>query len=138
MTVIARYGTPIDWIEFEGIESENDNENDNDASNDPQLARKRFDCDDRTECANVWTISPTIPGRYTLRARGEGVDDVRSEWVTIPFRVRDIGSDSNTGATGTAAATATSAATSAATTQRRPRRPQRPHDCHTYPVVSDN
>ena len=115
VTVIARYGTPIDWIEFEGIESENNNENDNDASNDPQLARMRFDCDDRTECANIWTISPTIPGRYTLRARGEGVDDVRSEWVTIPFRVRDIGATATPVATGTAAATATSAATSAPT-----------------------
>src|SRR5262250_2787512 len=49
VTVIARYSGPIDWIEFEGIESENNNENDNDASNDPELARKRFDCDDRTE-----------------------------------------------------------------------------------------
>ena len=103
VTVIARYDTPIDYIEFEGIESENNNENDNDASNDPALARQRFECDDRTECANVWTISPTIAGRYTLRARAEGNDDVRSEWVTTPFRVRE----GNATATPTSAATAT-------------------------------
>jgi hypothetical protein len=113
VTVIARYATAIDWIEFEGIESDNNNENDNDASNDPALARQRFDCDNRTECANVWTISPTIPSRYTLRARGRGEDDVRSEWVTIPFRVRDIGATSTpSGAT----ATPTTAAPATATT----------------------
>jgi hypothetical protein len=104
VTVIARYTGPIDWIEFEGIESENNNENDNDAATDPELARRRFDCDDRTECANVWTIRPTVVGDYTLRARAEGVDDVRSEWVTISFRVR-TGSATNTP---TPAATATS------------------------------
>jgi cell division septation protein DedD len=117
VTVIARYPTAIDWIEFEGIESDNNNENDNDASNDPALARQRFDCDDRTECANVWTISPTIPGRYTLRARGRGNDDVRSEWVTTPFRVRDIGATATpSGATATpTTAAATPTATTAAT-----------------------
>jgi hypothetical protein len=110
VTVIARYATPIDWIEFEGIESENNNENDNDASDDPALARQRFDCDDRTDCANVWTVTPTVPGRYTLRARGEGTDDVRSEWVTISFRVRDIGAT----ATPTQGAAATATPTTAA------------------------
>jgi hypothetical protein len=113
VTVIARYSGPIDWLEFEGIESENNNENDNDASADPALARQRFDCDDRTECANVWTVSPTIAGRYTLRARAEGTDEVRSEWVTTPFRVRE----SNATATPTAAAaTPTATATAAAAT----------------------
>ncbi|MGE3267696.1 MAG: hypothetical protein AB7P40_03040 [Chloroflexota bacterium] len=110
VTVIARYDTPIEWIEFEGIESENNNENDNDASNDPELSRKRFDCDSRTECANVWTISPTIPGRYTLRARARGDDGVRTEWVTTTFRIRDIG------ATATPTATSATAATPTATT----------------------
>ncbi|MCC7370042.1 MAG: hypothetical protein IT306_16575 [Chloroflexi bacterium] len=117
ITVIARYATAIDWLEFDGIESENNNENDNDASDDPALARQRFDCDDRTECANVWSVSPTRPGRYTLRARAEGTDDVRSEWVTIPFRVRDIGATSTptTGPSVTPTTAATSAPTSAPT-----------------------
>jgi len=111
VTVIARYATAIDWLEFEGIESENNNENDNDASNDPALARQQFDCDNRTECANVWTVSPTIPGEYTLRARAEGVDNVRSEWVTISFRVRAGNATNTPAATGTPGATSTPAPT---------------------------
>ena len=79
----------------------------------------RFACDNQTQCANVWTVSPTIPGEYTLRARAEGVDNVRSEWVTISFRVR-AGNATNTptpaatstpGATNTPVATNTPAAT---------------------------
>jgi len=107
VTVIARYSGPIDWIEFEGIDDDdedgdnedgdNDEANDNDgsASSDTELDRKRFDCDDRTECANVWTVRPTVGGDYILRARAEGVDDVRSEWVTTTLRVRE-GSATNT------------------------------------------
>jgi hypothetical protein len=109
VTVIARYTGPIDWLEFEGIESENNNENDNDASADPELGRKRFDCDDRTECANVWTIRPTIAGEYTLRARARGVDDVQSEWVTTNLRV-NTGSATATPTTGAATPTPTTAA----------------------------
>jgi hypothetical protein len=118
VTVIARYPTAIRWIEFEGIESDNNNENDNDASDDPALARQRFDCDGQTECANVWTISPTVANRYTLRARAEGRDDVRSEWVGIEFRVRQ-GNATPTATPTTAAATptaTTAAATPTATT----------------------
>ena len=106
ITVIARYATAIDWIEFEGIDSENNNENDNDASNDPTLVRQRVNCDGVTDCAKIFTVSPTIPGRYTLRARAEGVDDARSEWTNIAFRVRE----------GNATATPTTAATATATT----------------------
>jgi len=87
VTVIANYATAIDWIEFDGIASQNNNENDNDAAADQQLARQRFDCDDRTQCANVWTISPTVSGQYTIRARSRGVDQIRSEWVTVNLRV---------------------------------------------------
>lgn len=107
ITVIARSTTPIDWIEWDGIESENNNENDNDASSDPQLARQRFDCDDRTECANVWTVAPTTAGRYTLRARAEGTDDIRSEWTTITFRVREGSATSTPTTAPTTEATAT-------------------------------
>lgn len=115
ITVIARSTTPIEWIEWDGVESENNNENDNDASTDPAFARQRFECDDQTECANVWTVSPTIAARYTLRARAEGTDDIRSEWVTITFRVREGSATSTptTGPTTEATATATPAAATA-------------------------
>jgi len=86
VTVIARYPTAIDWIEFEGVPG--DNNNDNDVATDPALTRQRFDCDGRTECANVWTITPSISGNVTLRARSRGKDGVRSDWSTLTLRVR--------------------------------------------------
>jgi hypothetical protein len=124
VTVIARYSGPIDWIEWEGIDdedSDNDNEdtdaddNDNTSLADPTLARQRFDCDDRTECANVWNVRPTVPGDYTLRARAEGIDDVRSEWVTISFRVGE-GDATATPTTTAVVVTATPTNTSAPAT----------------------
>ena len=108
VTVIARYTGPIDWIEFEGERSDDDdNDNTVSAGDDPELARRRFDCDDRTECANVWTIRPTVSGDYDLRARAEGVDDVRSEWVSISFRVRGSNATNTPSATNTPAPTNT-------------------------------
>jgi hypothetical protein len=86
VTVIGRYATPIDWVEFEGVSG--DNNNDNDAIVDAALARQRFDCDDRTECATVWNVTPSISGDVTLRARGRGTDGVRSDWQTLTLRVR--------------------------------------------------
>jgi hypothetical protein len=88
ITLIANYTGTIEWLEFEGVESENNNENDNDASDDPALARQRIDCDDVNPCAKVIAINPTIEGRYTLRARGRGTDGVRSDWFTTTLRVR--------------------------------------------------
>jgi hypothetical protein len=108
VTVIARYATPIDWIEFEGVPG--DNNNDNDVATDPALNRQRFDCDDRTECANVWTITPSISGNVTLRARSRGTDGVRSDWSTLTLRVRQ----------GSATPTATTAPSATPTTPETP------------------
>jgi len=95
VTVIASYATAIDWIQWEGVDAENDNENDNSSSaSDPELSREEFDCDDKTNCANVWTVKPTVPGDYRLQARGKGRDGVTSEWVTTPLRVRANGATS--------------------------------------------
>ncbi len=116
VTVIANHTVGIDWIEFEGVYdgNQNSNKNDNDSPADAAFARQRFDCDDsQKQCANVWTITPTISGRYTLRARARDVNDVRSDWVGISFRVRGT----STGATATPTATAPTAATATATTQ---------------------
>jgi hypothetical protein len=104
VTVIANHNVGIDWIEFEGVYdgNQNSNKNDNDSPSDAAFARQRFDCDDsQTQCANVWTITPNVSGRYTLRARARDVNDVRSDWVGISFRVRG----NSTGATATATAT---------------------------------
>jgi len=100
VTVIANHTVGIDWIEWEGVYdgNQNSNKNDNDAPSDAAFARQRFDCDDNTQCANVWTITPTVSGRYTLHARARDVNDVRSDWDTgVTFRVRG----NSTGATAT-------------------------------------
>jgi len=117
VTVIARYGTPIDWIQFEGVPGSNNN--DNDVQTDPALTRQEFDCDDRTECANVWKVTPTISGDVTLRARARGVDGVRSEWSTLTLHIRAGATSTPTTAASatptTAAATPTTAAPTATT-----------------------
>jgi hypothetical protein len=116
VTVIARYATGIRWVEFEGVEGTRNNANDN-AATDQAFARQRFDCDDRTECANVWSITPGISGDYTLRARARGTDDVRSDWVTLTMRVRGNATATATGGTATPT---TAAATPTATTAAAP------------------
>ena len=87
VTVIATYPTAIDWIEWEGVKAENENDNES-SSSDPELSRKEHDCNGTTNCANVWSVKPTVPGEYHLRARARGEDGVTSEWVTTSLRVR--------------------------------------------------
>ena len=103
VTIIARDETGVEWIQFEGEpEASSDNDNDNSA-NDPVLGRQQFDCDNQTECAQIFTISPTVPGDYVLKARARDSDGNRSEWVTVDLRVRQ-------GNAATATPTATTAA----------------------------
>ena len=61
VTVIASYPTAIEWIEWEGVEADNENDNESSAS-DAALSGDEFDCDGTTNCANVWTVKPTVPG----------------------------------------------------------------------------
>ncbi|MFN8525768.1 MAG: hypothetical protein U0821_21930 [Chloroflexota bacterium] len=89
VTVIANSADGLDWIQWEGLTESKVNENDNkDKDQDPELARKEFDCDKRPACANVWTVAPTKPGEYILRARARDLKQNRSEWVTTSLRVR--------------------------------------------------
>jgi hypothetical protein len=88
VTVIANDSDGIEWIQWEGTIAE-EGDNDNKATGDPDLdAEHRFECDGRTQCANVWQISPKTPGRFVLRARGRDAAGNRSEWVQIDFRVQ--------------------------------------------------
>ena len=90
VTVIASYATGIDWIEWEGVKADTDNQNDNASSaSDPELSSKEHDCNGSTNCANIWSVRPTVPGDYVLRARGRGEDGVTSEWVRTGLRVRE-------------------------------------------------
>jgi hypothetical protein len=90
VTGIATDDKGVDWIELDAerrddndngndnAENSNDNaDNDNDdaSAGDPVLdERRRFDCDDRIECANVWELRPNDPGEYTLRVRARDTD----------------------------------------------------------------
>ena len=90
ITVIASYPTAIEWIEWEAVEEDNGNDNESSAS-DPELSGDEFDCDGSTNCANVWTVKPTVPGEYQVRARARAENGVTSEWVTTGLDVRDTG-----------------------------------------------
>lgn len=102
VTVIGDDAGGIEWIQWEGT-IDNDGDNDNKATGDADLdAEHRFDCDGRTQCANVWQISPKTPGRYVLRARGRDKDGNRSQWVKIDFRVQAGAATATPAATATA------------------------------------
>ena len=85
VTGIAQDDTGLDWIQFEGRRDDNNNDN----IEDPALARQEFDCDNQRQCANVFTLTPTVSGEYRLRARARDIDGNRSEWTTVSLRIRD-------------------------------------------------
>jgi len=79
ITVIARDARGLDWIAWEG-----------DDTDDAELDREhRFDCNGQTECASVWTVRVTEPGTHTLNASAMTTDDVRSELMPLTLRVRE-------------------------------------------------
>jgi hypothetical protein len=80
VTVIARDPRGLDWIAWEG-----------DDTGDAELDREhRFDCNGQTECANVWQVTATQPGRHTLNARARTTDDVESDLMPVTVRVREV------------------------------------------------
>jgi hypothetical protein len=103
ITVIAKDPAGLSWIEWEGATDSNRNNNDN--LDDPELGRRRFDCDGQTDCANVWTQRPTASGNFLLRARARNRDGVRSDWVSIDLRVRAASATATPTATETPTAT---------------------------------
>ena len=79
ITVIGRSSAGLEWIEWSG-----------DDTGDPVLDdNHRFDgCDQRTDCASVWEVSPTKDGTHTLRARARDKTGFRTEWTTLELKVR--------------------------------------------------
>ena len=104
VTVIASYPTAIEWIEWEAVEADNGNDNESSVS-DAELSGDEFDCDGSTNCANVWTVRPTVPGEYEVRARARAENGTTSEWVTTSLDVRDTGPTSTPTSTATATRT---------------------------------
>jgi hypothetical protein len=87
VTLIATDDKGLKRILFEGDADEDDN--DNDSNDDPEIDKeRRFDCDNRTECANILTITPTRVGRYILTARARDSADQFGE-STVDLRVRE-------------------------------------------------
>ena len=88
VTVIASDDRGLQRIEWEGTIISGD-DNDNRRTDDPELdARHRFDCDGQRQCANVWQVTPTKSGRFTLRARAVDDADQRGSWAMVELRVR--------------------------------------------------
>jgi hypothetical protein len=104
VTLIAEDNSGIDWIQWEGIVDEDDDNDNNDTGDADLDAEHRHDCDNQTQCAFVWQITPQVPGRFVLRARGRDDAGNRSEWQTVDLRV------TGSAATATPVPTATSPA----------------------------
>lgn len=85
ITVIAHDDDGLRWIRWEGEPRGGDNDN----QEDPELADEReFDCDGNVDCANVWRVSPSTPGRYNIVARARDVNGNTSEAVA-ELRIRE-------------------------------------------------
>jgi hypothetical protein len=117
VTVIGHHTSPIlelQWRSVLGTESPDDEHS---PAVDPELRPRGFRCDDnRTDCAFMWTATPTYPGRYTLWGRAVDTTGLPSDWASVRLRVRDVGTATPTQTpsptpTETAAPTATATAT---------------------------
>jgi hypothetical protein len=110
VTVIGRATTPLAWIQYIPVLGDENPDGDYSPATDPELIRRDFDCaavSSLTECANVWTIAPTVPGRYTLWGRTSDTSGVLSEWVSVRLRIRDVGPTATPTPTSTSTATPT-------------------------------
>jgi hypothetical protein len=112
VTVIGQHTGPIDRLEWRTVLGSESPDVDHSPATDPELAGREFNCEERTSCAIVWTVTPTTPGRYTLWARSVDTADQHSPWVSTRLRIRE-GSVPTLTPTATATATATSTATPA-------------------------
>ena len=115
VTIIARGSTPLYLLQWRNLLDDDHPDGDYSAATDPQLAAQDFFCDEeRTECANVWNVAPTTPGRYTLWARVQDKSGTLSSWVGTRLRIREGNPPTQT-PTVTATPTATATTTSTAT-----------------------
>ncbi|MFN8635660.1 MAG: hypothetical protein U0893_17570 [Chloroflexota bacterium] len=90
VTVIAHHSQALYLIQWRTTQGDENPDQDHSSALDPQLAGQDFFCESQPDCATVWTISPTTPGRYTLWARVQDVSTVVSPWVGTRLRIRDV------------------------------------------------
>jgi len=99
ITVIGRDDKGLEWIEWREVEDDSNNDN-SDPDFDPILReRHRFDCDNQTECAQVWTVAPTVPGDHVLEARARDSVEQMATVMRITIRVRESGATTTVTAT---------------------------------------
>jgi hypothetical protein len=113
VTLIGRSTVNLAWIQYVTVLGEDSPDEDHSPATDPELARRDFDCtavSNLTECANVWTIAPTVPGRYTIWGRTAETSGLLSEWTPVKLRIRDVGPTATPTPTSTATATPTQTA----------------------------
>ena len=138
VTLIARHTSPLEWIQYWVNLGDENPDQDHSPATDPQLVSQGIRCEGQTDCAFVWTISPTTPGRYTLWGRSADRAGVLSEWTSTRLRIRDAATATPTTTvpptsttapappTATATATATSVPATVPPTQIIPTLPTAP------------
>jgi hypothetical protein len=90
VTVKAQDDRGLNRVEMEGTIIKGNDDNDNRATGDAVLDDSyKQDCDGTTTCEKSWTISPTTPGRFVIRARARDTDNSRSEWAKVELRIRE-------------------------------------------------
>jgi hypothetical protein len=77
ITVIATHDKGLDWIQWEG-----------DDSDDPELDEHRFDCESRRNCARTWTVKPSKKGSIDIIAETKDDNNVRSTVARQELRIR--------------------------------------------------
>jgi hypothetical protein len=117
ITIIGRGTNNLSLLHWATVLGDENPDEEHSPATDPQLAAQNFYCDqERTDCANIWSVAPTTPGRYTLWARVYDVSGVPSPWIGTPLRIREGNTQTPTPTvTGTPTATPSPTATATAT-----------------------
>ena len=77
ITIIASSDQGLDWIQWEGEDSD-----------DGELDSHRFDCDNKKDCARTWTVKPTKKASLDIKADARSSTGVRATSVRQELRIR--------------------------------------------------
>jgi hypothetical protein len=111
VTVIGRDDKGVDWIEWREVEDDANNDNDDPDFDSVLRERHRFDCDNQLECAQVWTVSPTVTGDHVLEARARDSAEQMAVVARVTVRVRQGDATATPTASPMVTATATASPT---------------------------
>jgi hypothetical protein len=116
VTLIGRDDKGLDWIEWREVEDDSNNDNDDPDFDSVLRERHRFGCDNQVECAQVWTVSPSVPGDHVLEARARDTAGQMAVVSRVTVRVRQ----GDATATPTVSPTVTSTPTASPTATNTP------------------